>query len=643
VKLLDFGITRMIDRQQPGVGTTLSQRARPMTLAYASPEQVRGEPITTASDVYALGVLLYKLLSGHHPYATSFSSPSEAERTICGEEPTRPSVRFLRDRGDVGTQPTADAGTAAVVAQARRTTVDRLGRELAGDLDAIVLKALRKEPKRRYGSVAHFAEDIQRYEQGLPVVARKGTWRYRASRFVLRNRVAVAVTSALAIMLVALVTMAIHFAMTTATQSRAVAREARTTQQISALLVDMFKTAEPGGGFGDTVKVRTLLDRGVADVAARLSDEPEVGSRLMDVLGQVYSNLGLYDEEIAVRRDALASLRETLGPEHPYVADALEELAWAEHNRRGFEAGASLFQEVLELRRRLDQDSLAMSSALHGLAVSLRDLNQPDTAELLMQQVVAVRRRALGDGHYQTLYARLDLAFALRGVGRLDSAEAVYRSVIPQLRNHGDSGMRILAPALNNLAYLYRVREEHARAEELYREAVGVAEEWGVAPDVIMLLNNMAAVLDLQGKSSEVEATLRRVLAVSENHWPDGHWRVGAANGNLGDFYLAQGDTAAAEPLHRRKVEIYAATLGPDHSWTAFARATLGTCLTHLRRFAEAEQLLLEGYADLRSISGDDNRYTQDTLRRLVALYEAWGKPELAVEYRRSLLPAGAT
>ncbi len=640
VRLLDFGIARLINREREGAGATFTQSARPMTLAYASPEQVRGEPITTASDVYSLGILLYRLLAGHNPYASPFSSPSDAERIICGEEPTRPSLRVLHEEEPPAVRGAVPRSAPAAVAEARGTTPQRLSRELAGDLDTIVLMALRKEPERRYASVSHFADDIRRYRQGLPVSACKDTLGYRASRFVRRNKIAVAAAAAFAVLTVALVGLALRFAVTTAAHSRAIARESRTTEQISALLVDLFRTADPVEGFGDTVRVRTVLDRGAEEIDTKLADEPEIRLRMMDVLGRVYGNLGLYEDEVALRERALDVQRQLHGAETAAVADALEDLALAHLRRRGFEAAETLYTATLTLRRSLGQDPLTVSSTLSGLALALRNLNQPDTAEVLIREVLAIRQEALGDEHHQTVEARLDLAFVLRGRGALDSAEALYGAVIPQLRALGDSGVRHMAQALNNLAYLRRAKGDYAEAEELYREAVTYARTWDSPPNQIILLSNLASVLELQGRYAETEEILVEEIRIAEEHWPEGNWRVGAAYGALGDFYLSRGDTLKAEAQHRRRVEVYVETLGPGHAWTGFAQAVLATCLTAMGRFEEAERLLLEGHATLRETSGEENSYTQDARARLVRLYEAWGKPGFAARYRTSAPPA---
>jgi serine/threonine protein kinase/tetratricopeptide (TPR) repeat protein len=640
VKLLDFGIARIISHDQEERGTTFTQRASPMTLAYASPEQVRGEAITTATDVYALGVLLYKLLTGKQPYVVPASSPSDAERVICTTEPPPPSTVIRRESkaaSDEATGPVASR----IAAEVRGTTTDRLGRELAGDLDTIVLMALRKEPSRRYASVSLLAEDIHRYQQGRTVTARKDSLGYRTSRFVMRNKIAVAVATGFVVLLVALAILAVSYAVTTAAQSRAIAQEAETTEQVSALLVDLFKTADPSQVFGDTVRVRTLLDQGADKIEATLRDQPEIGAELLGVLGQVYNNLGLYDEEIELREHAVSVLRQTHANGSIELAEAIEGLAWAHYDRRTFDAAEPLFSEALLVYENMGADPLDAASARQGLAVSLRELGQPDSAELLMQQVVVTHRRLLGEHDLKTVDALMNLAFVLRAQDNLDSAELVYQSAISELRVHGDSGARLLSPALNNLAYLYRTQGNYEQAEPLYREAVQLEQQFGVAPNVILLLNNLASTLDMQGKAEEAEEVLREALDVAKSHWPDGHWRIGSGYGVLGQFYMLGGDTAAAEPPLRTKVDMYTELLGADHAWTAAAKATLASCLGALAQYDEAERLLLEGYSALRASSGEDSRYTQDALRRLVALYERWGKQDQAARYRRSPIPEG--
>jgi serine/threonine-protein kinase len=628
VKLLDFGIARVLDPDREGAAAlTQTSRARPMTLAYASPEQVRGETVTTASDVYALGVILYKLLAGRHPHRLPFTSPTDAERIICEEQPAPPSVA-LRSLFD------SDAGGSS---QPHPSSLRKLIRRLSGDLDTIVMMALRKEPERRYPSVEQLAADIRRYLVGLPVSAQKDTLRYRASRFVKRNKVGVVVAVAFAAMLVALVGLALRFAVTSATQSRAIAREAETTAQISAFLIDLFKTADPLEGFGDTVRVRTILDRGAGYIDEALQDQPEIRARLAGVLARVYGNLGLHDEAFGLHEQALDLQRQLHGGEHLDVAEGVYQLAETQRSRRNFTAAESLYVAALGLRRRLNDDPNRVADVLGGLALTMRELNKADSAELLTREVLQIRTEALGAAHFQTVAARLDLAYVLRAKGELDSAEAIYLSVIPHLRTHGDSGRLLLGSAYNNLGFLYRSNEQYAEAERWYREALPLERRRGREPNLFILLNNLAGVLYRQGKYTEAEEALRERVAVAEAHWPAGNWRIGNAYSALGDLFMLLGDTLQAEPLVRRRVEIYAAALGPDHGWTSHAKAVLGSCLTSLGRYAEAERLLIEGYTSLRSGSGLEDRYTQDAVTRLVTLYRAWGRNEAAERYQELL------
>jgi eukaryotic-like serine/threonine-protein kinase len=168
---------------------------RMMTRDYASPEQVRGEPITTASDIYSLGVLLYELLTGHHPYQFKTPLPHEIERVICESMPERPSAIVTQTEILDGLDGTTITLTPESVSQTRDGQPDRLKRALSGDLDNIILMALRKEPQRRYASCAEFSEDLRRHLEGLPAIATKDTFGYRASKFIRRNKVAVTATT----------------------------------------------------------------------------------------------------------------------------------------------------------------------------------------------------------------------------------------------------------------------------------------------------------------------------------------------------------------------------------------------------------------------------------------------------------------
>ncbi|MCH8936987.1 MAG: tetratricopeptide repeat protein [Gemmatimonadetes bacterium] len=642
VKLLDFGIARVLDSDESGAQTTMTRRTRPMTIAYASPEQILGSSVTTVSDVYTLGVLLYVVLTGRHPYRLASKSLMEVEQIICEQEPERPSGAVCR----------SDPSMPDDIGRQRGTTSQRLRRDLAGDLDTIVLTALRKEPERRYASVSHFADDLRRYEAGLPVTAHKHTVRYRTSRFVRRHKVGVTAVAAVAALIAALVGVSVRFALTTVAQSREITREAETAEQVSSFLVDLFEVSNPGQGTGDTVTARAILERGAASINERLADQPEVRARMMHVLGGVYRNLGLYDDATPLYDSALAIRRDLYGNDHSDVAASLDAIGELRRAQEGWDAAEPVYREALAIRRRLDDDPLNIAITLQGLASSMRNplrgvdpsvnAARIDTAEGLINEAIALRLQVEDWDSPNMVSAIANLAYVLQAKGDLDSAEVLYAHAVNGLRAQGDSSNITVRIALNNLGYIHRVKEDFPQAEQAYREALALERKWGVPANQLTILNNLASVVDYQGgRTDEVRDVLQERIDITREHWPDGHWQIGAAIVALGVLYIQQGDSLAAEPLYRETVGIYTNAIGPNHDWTAHTKAILGSLLTTQGRFTEAETLLLEAHQALGDVAAASEWHV-DALTRTVMLYRAWGKPDEAARYQ-AMIPADST
>ena len=300
VKLLDFGIAKLLDPEAMRIQTDPATRTgqHPMTPDYASPEQVRGADVTTASDVYQLGIVLYELLTGRRPYSVEDQTPSEVERIICEEEPAPPSAAVNR--------PDDVSRTGSSPAELRKT--------LRGDLDTIVMKALRKEPDRRYDSAEQLAGDLRRFLGGHPVSAHPDRWTYRAGKFVRRHRGGVAAAAVIVLLLIGYgVTITWHSQRTQAALDRA-QREAQQSEQVTDFLVGLFERAEPyqaagpAARLGDTLTTRELLDQGAARARRELSDQPEVQATMMHTLGRIYRQRGHHDEAASLLDDALAVL-----------------------------------------------------------------------------------------------------------------------------------------------------------------------------------------------------------------------------------------------------------------------------------------------------------------------------------------------
>jgi serine/threonine protein kinase len=284
-KLLDFGIAKLLDPTATSGEALTGSAIRLMTPAWASPEQVRGNPVTTASDVYQLGLLLYLLLTGCFPYDVGDGAPAVRMLAIAQQEPVRPSAAVTAPES-CGVAPGQEPKTVEEIARVRGTTAARLRRMLAGDLDAIILTALCKEPEKRYGSVAQLIDDLERSFAGRTIGARPDTWTYRTGKLIRRH--AKAFTAAAAVAAVGLSLGLVYTSELVQERDRA--------RQEAEFLRELFEGSSQRGAQGEALTPRQLLDRGVARVDLEMADDPELQADLLEDLGNMYRNLGLHAE-----------------------------------------------------------------------------------------------------------------------------------------------------------------------------------------------------------------------------------------------------------------------------------------------------------------------------------------------------------
>ncbi|MBS1791791.1 MAG: serine/threonine protein kinase [Acidobacteria bacterium] len=653
LKLLDFGIAKLL-AAEPGEAITRTETAlRMMTPEYASPEQVRGGAITTATDVYALGAVLYELLTERRPHQFATYSPAEIERAICETEAPRPS-EAARQQNDVPM---------------------KLARQLEGDLDNIVLMALRKEPERRYASVEQFSEDLRRYLVGLPVVARKDTFRYRAEKFVRRHKAGVAALALLVILAIALAVLAVRLARERDRANQAAA----TAEVVTQSLVSVFDFADPGKSHGNAITAKELLDQGAEKVVRDLKGQPLVQAKLMDTIGELYQRIGVYDRAQPLLEEALKLRRQMLGAENPVVAESMNHLAALAYLRGDYAGSEAKFRDVLAMRRRLlGADHLEVADTMNSYGSVLVALGKLDEAEPLLREALALRRKRLGEEH-------VDVATSLTNLGRLSSergnfaqAADYYRQTLAIYRKlYGEEDPHI-ADSLNNLAAMLQEQEKFQEAVTLFREALALRRKLlgDEHPEVAVSMSNLASALQDTGDRDEAEQLYRQTMALRRKLFGDGHPRLATTMHNLGTLlrekgnyaeaetlfrqaieirrkvlgeensetatsiynlaavYLDQGRYEEAERLGRQALEICLKTLNPEHWLVNRARSFLGDCLTRLKRYPEAEEQLLTGYAGLKVERGEQHALTRKTVSRLIELYEAWEKPDKAALYR---------
>jgi eukaryotic-like serine/threonine-protein kinase len=626
-KLLDFGIAKLLDAVTNAAPEQTLTLHNVLTPEYASPEHVRGDPITTASDVYSLGVLLYELLARTKPYKIDSRTPMEIARVITEKEPTKPSAALRESRFE--NRDSADS---------RFTIHD--SRALRGDLDNIVLMAMRKEPQRRYSSVAQFAGDIRRHLEGLPVRARKDTFAYRSSKFLRRHRVGVA---AAVVVLGAIVT-----GLVISIRETQVARaEKNKAEAVSNFLQEMLSTASPGAtirGGRDTLTVKEVLDKASNDLASdKLSAQPELKAQLLRVIGACYFDLGQYD--LATENlQAAAQLQTRL-----YGEDALETLktmsliasVWLDKGEttKGDEFYARAVPILRQQYRhgRVSVDYLMNS--LYGYGLARRLLSDPGQGEKLFREALALSAQAPPSARALIDEIETMLTLALCDQGKFSEAEKVVRAQLGLFQHREDGASKpAIAFALDMLGTTLMEQDSLTEAEQDFRQAETIYRK--VHDPFYMPLGNtlrlLADALYREGKYTEAEAKIDETLKIYRTSSGPGYTNYPTALTIQGLIRSKLGHVTEAEKLLREAVQLRA-QLPDSHFMKALAVGGLGEFLTAQNRFGDAEPLLLNSYDSLQRSQVQHSPRVHLALQRLVTLYEKSNKPVLAAKYRGAL------
>lgn len=671
VKLLDFGIAKLLNPdalladEAPRTRTGLL----PMTPSYASPEQVRGDSITTASDVYQLGIVLYELLTGSRPYRVEGQTPSEVERIICEEIPTRPSTAVAQT--DDATEPPTSPG--------------QLQSRLQGDLDIIVMKALRKEPERRYETVEQLADDLRRTLDGRPVSAHPDTWTYRSRKFVGRHQWGVGVAAIIVLLLAGYAATITWYSQRTQAALSQAQEEAQKSEQVTEFLVDLFRANDPSETGGETLTAKQLLERGV-EQAERLDEQPEIQAEMFDVVGQVYVRLGQFDaaqdfleRSLATRdelydhlrpdmastkvriasvlrksgdyetaearfREALDEQVELLGDEHPDVAVTQSLLAGVLRVQGDLDEAESLLRDALSIQRRHSgADPLDRAETLNILGLVLHDKTAPEEAESSLREALDLRREHLGERDPRVAMSLNNLAMVLRQNGDAEAAEPVYRDALAVKRRLYDGPHPSTASTLNGLGLALKNQGKPDAAEPVLREALQMRRSTlgPNHPRAAGTLNNLGNVLEQQGHLGEAASLLREARSLLKSAVGKAHPFVAYPTVGLGRVSLKQGRPEEAEPLLREARSIREDALPAHHPDRLEVATLLGRCLVALGRYEEAEPVLLDAHERLaaRPAEGTEE-LLHDTLERLVELYEVWGKRDRAEKYEARLTVA---
>ena len=659
VKLLDFGIAKVLEED----ATITATRHRVMTLAYAAPEQVEGGTVSTATDVYALGILLYELLTGHRPLDLDDLGFPEAVRRILHETPTAPSSR--------GEATSPDGVSAAA---------------LRGDLDTICLKALRKEPERRYESVDALRVDIQRYLSDRPITARPDSLSYRTTKFVRRNRASVVAAGLAFLVLSAVLT---FYTTRLADERDRATAQAELAESVVDFLLETLDEGNPNAVAGDTLTVFEIIDR-AEERTARFDQQPIVHASLLDAIGRVRLMYGSYPKADSLCQRGLEQRSKALPINDPALAVSYNRLANVRLEESNPDAADSLLTLAQNLYAQQAPPPTLQATTL-GLQARAHLLRKNHAvADSLLKAAIELARMELSPTHRDLANLHADLGRTQMEMGELDAAQQTFESTLLAFREAHPNGHTILAGILSNLAIIHRSRGEYSAADSLFvrsaammRDLVGenhlylasIATNRGVNdyvqgdfesahqhfltalririntlgesnPEVAGAQNNAGAVSAQAGMNAEAEKHFREAHRIYASTLGESNLQTLVTYSNIAGVLEDQGKLRDALPMRKTALEKLKDTLPAGHTRLASAHRDLGNLLKELDQHEEAEKHLLTAQSlrqDALPAMHPELASVHEGLGDLYLRMEEWEKAEdalrTAVEIRSESTP----
>jgi eukaryotic-like serine/threonine-protein kinase len=661
VKLLDFGISKQLETLDVPADKTQTG-LRLMTPAYAAPEQVRGEPVGIRTDIYALGVILYELLAGRLPFDLSSRTPAEALSIVVEQVPEKPSAAARESESH------ADGARRAV----------RASTAAWADLDVMCLTAMHKDPERRYRTVEALIRDVDHFQRGEPLEARPDSVRYRATKFVRRNRRAV---GSAAVAIATVIGLAVFYTVRLAAARNAAVAEAARAQRIQRFTTNLFEGGDKSAGPADSLRIVTLIDRGVQQ-ARSLGAEPAVQAELYETLGSIYQKLGNFPRADTLLGSALAQRRVLFPAGSAEVTSSLVALGELRLDQAKFDEGERLIREGLDESKRIlpgDHPAIANATSLLGRALQERGKyadaikageeavrlystpNADPTPELaaslslladhhfyaghyeksdsLNQRVLAMYRRFYGERHPLVAGILSNLGATQQDLGHYAAAERYHRQALDIYRAYyGDESFET-AHGLTMLARTLVSEKNFDEAVASLEKALAIEERvYGpVHPAVASTLNELGNTAYGRGQYAEAQARFARMVEIYKKVYGGAHYLNGIALSNLANVYSAQKQFARAEQMFREVTTIFTNAQGADHLNTGIARIKLGRALLGEKRFADAAKESLAGYTIVSAKASPTVSWLQSARKDLVTDYDSLHQPENAIRFRNEL------
>ncbi|WP_337871647.1 serine/threonine-protein kinase [Ignavibacterium sp.] len=610
VKLLDFGIAKLIGEDLADYTDGLTKTGVwHLTPEYASPEQIKGEKITTASDVYSLGVLLYQILTGIQPYRITNNSPVVINKIITEEKIQKPSEK-VKDKSAAHTE-------------SKLFLNDKISNQLKGDLDNIVSKAMSKDPLRRYASVEQFSEDIRRHLTGLPVIAQKDTTGYRLKKFIQRHKVGFVLSIGFIVFLIASMIAIIWQANVAASERDNAKNEAEKVETVNSFLLEMLSSVDPTE-VGRDVKVYDVLKKASAYVGQKFSSHPEIEALLRKTIGKTLVNLSEYDEAEVHLLKSLELNNKVFGNKSYQSAESLHELALYYHWVGDLSSSDSLYKESIRIfRMNPDSPPRAIASTLNDFATLLQDQSHFKESLTYLYEAYNIFTKNFGLNDRDVASTANNIAMSLEAVNDLDGALEYYnKSLEFYLKNYGTERPEV-STIYNNLSYIYISKNDFATAESYFKKSLDLKiKTLGEKHSLVGLAyTNLGAIQYTLKKFDQAEKNLLTAgklfrATLNSNHI----WRA------LADFWyskilIEKREYNRAEDLLKSALSVYKNNYDSEHPNIVSAYAELGVVKFHQKKYSEAEKLLVEGYEKIKVIKGEKNFNTIRFLEYLVRFY----------------------
>jgi serine/threonine-protein kinase len=625
-KLLDFGIAKLIDEELAEMSEALTRTGVwHLTPEYASPEQIKGENITTASDIYSLGVLLYQILTGIQPYKITNSSPAVISKIITEEKIQKPSEK-VKDKATTNNE-------------LKLFLNDKISNQLKGDLDNIILKAMHKDPLRRYVSVEQFSEDIRRHLIGLPVIAQKDTAGYRLSKFIQRHKVGFVSSIGFIIFLITSMIAIIWQANVAANERDNAKLEAQKVETVNKFLQDMLSSVDPTE-IGRDVKVYDVLNQSALNLEKSFSEQPEIEAAIQKTIGVTFTNLGEYDEAKPHLERSVKLNAKVYGLNDFHTAESYHALALYYHWIGNLEFADSLYKKGLRIfRSDTKTPKRVLAGALNDYATLKYDFAEFNEARKLHEESLDLYLKYVGKKNKEVSSVYNNLAIILQEQKDFDKAEEYFNKALKiNIELLGESRPEV-SINYNNLAYLFVDKNQFDKAEEYFKKSLELKiKYYGNDHSMVGLAySNLSAIEERIGKIDDAEKTSILSIKNLENSVNQNHIWLGLAYFRYTKVLVARSKYNDAFNYINKALNIQEDNYPEDHPNLIASLSELGVIYFHQNKFADAEKYLVPGYEKVKKLKGANNYNTVRLLKYLLKLYQKTNNTQKLAIYQALL------